>query len=62
MLKKVVLPAPLGPMIETIDFGAIVNVHVVHGHEAAEDLRDVLSGRAASWPSPFAVACHARAS
>jgi len=23
MLKKVVLPAPLGPMIETIDFGAM---------------------------------------
>ena len=25
MLKKVVLPAPLGPMIETIDLGLIAN-------------------------------------
>ena len=41
MLKNVVLPAPLGPMIETMDRSRHGEGHVVDGDEAAEDLRDV---------------------
>ena len=43
MLKNVVLPAPLGPMIETIDCSRDAERDVVDGHQAAEELRDVAS-------------------
>ena len=50
MLKNVVLPAPLGPMIETIDLLGIVERDVVDRDEAAEDLRDARG--ASRTPSP----------
>ena len=40
MLKNVVLPAPFGPMIETIDRSGIVEVDVVDRRQAAERLGD----------------------
>ena len=42
MLKNVVLPAPLGPMIETIERSGTSNDDVVDGDQAAELLGDVV--------------------
>ena len=42
MLKNVVLPAPLGPMIETMPPSRDGEGDVVDGDEAAEDLRQAL--------------------
>ena len=48
MLKNVVLPAPLGPMIETIERGGTVEGDVLDGHQAAERLRHVVGREQAS--------------
>ena len=48
MLKNVVLPAPLGPMIETIERRGTSRSHVVDGDEAAEHLGDVLGAQRAA--------------
>ena len=58
MLKKVVLPAPFGPMIETIDRVGMSNVDVVDREQTAESLGhgERPRGRARS-PSAPACSC-----
>ena len=45
MLKNVVLPAPFGPMIDTIERSRHAERHAVDRRQAAEDLRQVVASR-----------------
>ncbi len=56
MLKNVVLPAPLGPMIETIDFSGISIETSLTATQAAEVLGHVFGARGspARWRRPSA--------
>ena len=53
MLKNVVLPAPLGPINDTIECSGTSNEYVVDRHEAAELLGHVVGlASPRSWLRP----------